>query len=46
MEFDVGDWVFLKVPKTHYASLKGGNNKLAHSFYGPYLVLEKIGELA
>ena len=46
MEFDVEDWVFLKVPKSHYASHKGGHNKLDHRFYGPYLVLERIGELA
>ena len=45
VEFEKDECVFLKVPKSRYASLKGGHNKLAHRFYGPYRIVKRLGIL-
>lgn len=47
LHFEVGEDVFLKLRPNHKRSLaKKRCEKLSSKFYGPYKVLEKIGEVA
>jgi hypothetical protein len=47
VEFAVGDWVWLRLIHQPLASLDVmGRGKLGPKFYGPFLVLEKIGDVA
>ncbi|KAJ4780790.1 polyprotein [Rhynchospora pubera] len=46
-EFSKGDWVYLKLQPYRQLSVSGcQNNKLSPRFYGPYEILEKIGQVA
>ena len=46
-EFEVGDWVFVRLQPYKQVSLKrGGKNKLAPKFYGPYQITEKTSQVA
>ena len=46
-EFEVGDWVFVQLQPYKQLSLKkGGKNKLAPRFYGPYQINKKISHVA
>jgi hypothetical protein len=47
-EFEVGDWVFLRLQlyKQMYLNKKNNDNKLAPKYYGPYMVLQRIGSMA
>ena len=46
LEFDVGDWVFLRVsPWTGVVRFKG-KRKLAPRYVGPYEIIERIGVAA
>lgn len=45
--FQEGDWVFLKLQPYRMRSLaRKPNEKLSPRFYGPYKVIQKIGEVA
>ncbi|KAH9735939.1 hypothetical protein KPL71_017914 [Citrus sinensis] len=46
-EFEVDDWVYLRLQPFKQASLAlRKNRKLAPKFYGPYKVLQRIGQVA
>ena len=46
-EFEVADWVFVRLQAYKQLSLKRqGKNKLAPKFYGPYQIIRKISPVA
>jgi hypothetical protein len=47
-EFEVGDWVFLRLQPYKQMSLKQQkkDNKLGPKYYGPYKVFQRIGSMA
>ena len=46
-EFEVADWVFVRLQPYKQLSLKQqGNNKLAPKFYGPYQITRNISSVA
>ena len=45
--FDVGDWVYLKLhPYVQTSVANQGTRKLAFRFYGPFQVIQKVGNVA
>jgi hypothetical protein len=45
-EFQVGDWVYMKLqPYDQMTVQHRANHKLSYKFFGPYLVLQKVGLL-
>ncbi|XP_075078669.1 uncharacterized protein LOC142164595 [Nicotiana tabacum] len=45
--FSMGDWVYLKLqPYKHVSVATRPSNKLADKYFGPYLIVEKIGAVA
>ena len=45
-EFEIGDWVFVRLQPYKQLSLKkNGKNKLAPRFYGPYQINKKINHV-
>jgi hypothetical protein len=46
LEFNVGDWVLLRLHRPAQSLLPGRQGKLSPRFAGPFLVLERIGDVA
>jgi hypothetical protein len=46
-EFAVGDWVYLKLqPYIQQSVARRSNHKLSFKFFGPYMILDKVGKVA
>lgn len=46
-QFEKGEWVYLKLQAYKQMSVSNmSNNKLTPKYYGPYLIIKKIGEVA
>ena len=46
MEFNVGDYVFLKVSSMRGVTRFGVKGKLAPRYVGPFMIVERIGDVA
>ena len=46
LEFEVGDWVFLKVSPTKGVMQFGKKGKLSPRYVGPYEILHSVGNVA
>jgi len=45
--FEVGDWVYVKrQPHIQQSVQRRFNHKLSYKYFGPYLVLQKVGQVA
>lgn len=45
--FQVGDWVYLRLQPYKQATVQfRANNKLSPRFYGPYQIIQKVGQVA
>jgi hypothetical protein len=43
----VGDWVYLKLqPYTQMSVAPRSNQKLSYKYFGPYLIIQKVGAVA
>jgi hypothetical protein len=47
VEFETGQWVWLRLIQRPMASLKvSGRGKLEPKFYGPFQIIERVGSIA
>ncbi|KAL6209665.1 hypothetical protein ACLB2K_020605 [Fragaria x ananassa] len=46
LEFQVGDWVFLKLSPWKWVIRFGKRGKLSPRYIGPYEIIERVGSLA
>lgn len=47
VQFNKGDYMYLKLPPYRQQStVQRKNQKLSKRFYGPYLILERVGNIA
>jgi transposase InsO family protein len=45
--FAVGDWVYVKLqPYVQMIVARRSNHKLSYKYFGPYLIIQKVGEVA
>ena len=45
-EYEVGEWVWLRLRTYRQKSIKGSHQKFEPKFYGPYQVVDKVGKVA
>ena len=46
-QFAVGEWAYLKLqPYVQQSVVRRSNHKLGFKYFGPYQILEKVGEVA
>ena len=46
LEFEVVDWVFLKISQIKGVMRFGNKGKLSHHYVGPYDILKRVGSVA
>jgi hypothetical protein len=47
LTLEVGDWVYVKLqPYVQQSVSRCSNNKLSFKYFGPYLILQKVGQIA
>ncbi|KHN25679.1 hypothetical protein glysoja_018253, partial [Glycine soja] len=46
VQFQVGDWVYVRLRPYRQVSLRPSYSKLAKRYYGPYQITEKVGPVA
>lgn len=45
--FEIGDWVYIKLqPHVQQLVHRRASHKLSYKYFGPYLILQKIGQVA
>ena len=45
-EFNIGEWVWLKLQDYRQRSIRGKHHKFEPKYFGPYQILDKIGKVA
>lgn len=45
-EFEIGDWVWLKLRDYRQKSIRGRHHKFEPKFFGPYQIVDRVGKVA